>query len=398
MSILFEPINLGPLIIKNRFVRSATYEAMARENGEVTDELIRLYRNLAKGQAGLIIAGFSYVHPSGKSFKHQTGIHDDAMINGWKRIVDEVHDAGGTIAIQLAHGGIQSVKEKGTRYLAGPSGGIRNYINFTTSREMSDSEIQETIESFGAAAARAISAGVDAIQVHAAHGYLGSEFLSPFFNRREDSWGGTDEKRFRFLKEIIAAIKKSMPDDKALLVKLNTDDNVKVGGITPQLARTYAGWLVELGIDGLEVSCGTAAFSPFNVIRGMAPYDDLARAFPRWSRWLVKPAMKRMIKPQPLSGEYNLEAANLIKPILGKVPLILVGGVRSLARMDRIIQDGAADMISMCRPFIREPMLVKEIMEGKLEAVACTSCSRCFAAVFNEIPLACYVRGLPMEK
>ena len=395
MSMLFEPIDIGPLTIKNRFVRSATYEAMASENGEVTEELIRLYRNLAKGQAGLIIAGYSYVLPSGKCMKHETGLHDDAMIAGWKRLVDAVHDEGGTIAIQLVHGGIQSLKEKGTRSIRGPTGGIRNSVNFGKSSEMTDSEIRETIEAFGAAASRAISAGVDAIQIHAAHGYLASEFLSPFFNRREDSWGGSDENRFKFLKEVILAVKNGLPSEKALLIKLNAADHVKGGGITPELALVYARWLADLGIDGLELSCGTTFFSPFNMCRGNIPYDDLSRKFPKWQRPLVKSIMKQMFKSRALEGEYNMDAAKIIKPVLGKVPLILVGGVRSVARMESIIREGHADMVSMCRPFVREPFLVKDIKDGKIDAVTCTSCNRCFAAVFNEIPLACYAKGLP---
>jgi 2,4-dienoyl-CoA reductase-like NADH-dependent reductase (Old Yellow Enzyme family) len=397
LSILFEPINLGPLTIKNRFVRSATFEAMTSENGEVTNQLVRLYRNLARGQVGLIITGCSYVQATGKFLNSQTGFHDDATIAGWKRLVDTIHEEGGTIAVQLGLGGIQGVKEKGMRYLPAPSGGIRNLANFATSREMTEAEIQETIERFGAAASRAIAAGVDAIEIHAAHGYLVSEFLSPYFNRRDDSWGGSDENRFRFLKEIVAAVKKSMPAETALLVKLNTNDHAKGGGITPQLALIYAGWLANLGIDGLEVSCGMANFSPFNMSRGMAPYDDFARIYPKWQRWIAKPAMKRVLKPQPLEGEYNLEASKLIKPVLGNLPLILVGGLRSVARMETIIQEGTADMISMSRPFVREPMLVKNIWEGKIDAVSCTSCNRCLAAITTGLPLACYVNGLPKE-
>ncbi|MBN2152304.1 MAG: NADH:flavin oxidoreductase [Candidatus Lokiarchaeota archaeon] len=394
---LFEPLSLGPLHVQNRLARSATYEAMAPETGEVNDKLVRLYETLAKGQVGLIIAGYSFVQEAGKCMKYQTGLHDDALVPGWKKLVDAVHAAGGTISAQIVHGGLQSVKQPAVKHAPAPSGGIRNLSTFVTSRAMDGGEIQGVIEAFGKAASRAVSAGFDAIQVHAAHGYLASQFLSPFFNRREDEYGGSDEKRFKFLREVIEAVKKVIPNDKAVLVKLNTDDRVRGNGITPVLAKQYASWLAALHVDCVEVSCGTVSLSPFDMSRGTVPINGFARMFPKWQRPLVKPLMRMMFRDKDLTGEYNLDAARAIKPALGSIPLMLVGGVRSVARMEEILQAGSVDMVSMSRPFIREPMLAKGMKEGRISTVACTSCNNCFAAAASGLPLACYVNGLPPE-
>ncbi len=200
MSILFTPINIGNVRINNRFIHSATYEVMALKTGEVSDKLIRRYQNLAKGEVGLIIPGYMYVHPWGKAYKYQTGIHSDDMIPGLRKLVEAVHKEGGKIAFQLVHAGRQTTKARIGQTPIGPSSSGRDPINFVKPKEMSVNEIQEAIQAFGAAARRAVSAGVDGIQLHAAHGYLINQFLSPFFNHRKDEWGWFRHQSLSLLK------------------------------------------------------------------------------------------------------------------------------------------------------------------------------------------------------
>jgi 2,4-dienoyl-CoA reductase-like NADH-dependent reductase (Old Yellow Enzyme family) len=202
MSILFEPLNLGNVQIKNRFVHSATYEAMALETGEVSDQLIKKYQILAKGEVGLIIPGFMYVHPLGRSYTYQTGIHNDRMIPGLRKLVEAVHREGGKIAFQLVHAGRQTTKAIIGQTPIAPSSKGRDPINFVKPKEMNPNQIREVIQAFCMAAHRAVESGADGIQLHAAHGYLINQFLSPFFNHRGDEWGGSDANRFRFLKEL----------------------------------------------------------------------------------------------------------------------------------------------------------------------------------------------------
>ncbi|MHB8841584.1 MAG: NADH:flavin oxidoreductase [Candidatus Aquicultor sp.] len=331
MSILFTPMRIGELQIKNRFVHSATHEGMTTESGEVTDKLIRRYQTLARGEVGLIIPGFLYVHPSGRTFTSQAGIHSDDLIPGLRRLVEAVHQEGGKIAFQLVHAGRQTTKSIIGRTPMGPSAGGRDPVNLVKPREMTEEDIQETIAAFGSAAGRAVEAGVDAIQFHAHGGYLLNQFLSPFFNRRTDKWGGSDENRFRFLKEVFLEVKKAVPAELPILIKLGTNDHTPQPGITPTLAVVYARWLAELGVDGVEVSCGTMSYSFMNVLQGEVPIEELAMGFPRWKRPFVRQMGKRLAGNYDLQEGFNLEAAKMIKPVLGDIPLFIVGGMRRAA-------------------------------------------------------------------
>jgi 2,4-dienoyl-CoA reductase-like NADH-dependent reductase (Old Yellow Enzyme family) len=397
MSIAFTPMKLGDMEVENRFVHSATYECMAQETGEVTDELVKRYRTLAKGEVGLVIPGYLYVHPLGRAAKYQTGIHGDYMIPGLRRMVDAVHQEGGKIAFQLVHAGRQTTKDLIGQTPMGPSSKGRDPINFFKPKEMSEDEIQKAIKAFGKAAKRAVEAGADGVQIHAAHGYLINQFLSPFFNHREDHWGGSDENRFRFLQELILETKKAIPEGMPILVKLNTHDHTPQEGITPSLAVKYAGWLADSGIDGLEVSCGTIFYSFMNMSRGDVPVNELVKSLPLWKRPLGKLMMKSWIGKYDLEEGYNLEAAKMIKPVLRKIPLFLVGGLRRVMQMEEVLEKKYADFISMSRPFIREPYIVKKIREGKVDVVSCASCNRCFAAMANNIPVRCYNKGYPIS-
>jgi 2,4-dienoyl-CoA reductase-like NADH-dependent reductase (Old Yellow Enzyme family) len=363
---------------------------MARETGEVTDEIVNRYRNLAKGEVGLVIPGYMYVHPLGRAVKYQTGIHSDDMIPGLKKVVEAVHNEGGKIAFQLVHAGRQTTKALIGQTPMGPSGKRRDPLYFVKPKEMVEEEIQEAIQAFGTAAKRAVEAGADGVQLHSAHGYLINQFLSPFFNQRQDEWGGSDENRFRFLKEVFLETRRGIPGGMPILVKLNTNDHTPKDGVTPPLAVKYAGWLAELRIDGLEASSGTISYSFMNMCRGDVPVDDLVKGLPLWKKPLGKFMMKSLVGKFDLEEGYNLEAAKMIKSVIGEIPLSVVGGLRRVVQMEEVLQKNYADLISMSRPFIREPFLVKRIKEGKTDVVSCVSCNKCFAAIATDRPARCY--------
>jgi len=397
MSALFTPKKIGNMEIQNRFVHSATYECMADHNGEVTDKMIKRYNQIAKGGAGLIIPGYFYIMPNGRAVNYQTGIYNDDMIEGLKKLVDAVHNEGGKIAFQLAHSGRQTTKDAIGQTPLAPSKGPMDSIYMVKPKEMMEEEIQEVISAFGTAAFRANGAGADGVQIHAAHGYLVNQFLSPFFNKRTDSWGASDENRFRFIKEVVLEVKKNISDEMSILIKLNTQDYTPKEGITLELAQKYSAWLAELPIDGLEVSCGTISYSMFNMVRGDVPIEEIVFNFPWWRKILGKMMLKKMEGKFDLEEGYNLEAAKLIKPVIGEIPLLVVGGLRKVAHMEEVIKNGFADFISMSRPFIREPNIVNRIREGKADAVACVSCNKCFAVAANYIPVHCYNKGFPKK-
>jgi 2,4-dienoyl-CoA reductase-like NADH-dependent reductase (Old Yellow Enzyme family) len=262
---------------------------------------------------------------------------------------------------------------------------------------MDENDINETIQGFADAARRAVEAGADAVQLHGAHGYLINQFLSPFFNRRKDEWSGSEESMFRYLKEIFLETKKVMPGDMPLLIKLNTNDYTSKEGITPQLAAKYAEWLNTLGIDAIEISCGTTYFSMFNVFRGDVPVKEITQFFSSPVKEIAEKVFQDMVGKFNLEGPYNIEAAKIIKPIIGNTPLILVGGLRNISEMEGAVQNNYADFISMSRPFIREPYLVKSLKAGKQIKASCVSCNRCGAAAVHNFPVRCYEKKFPEQ-
>jgi 2,4-dienoyl-CoA reductase-like NADH-dependent reductase (Old Yellow Enzyme family) len=370
---------------------------MSKETGEVSEELINRYARLAKGGVGLSVTGLMHVQSSGRGYRHQTGIHHDGMTDGLTQLVDAVHQEGGKIAFQLAHCGRQTTKVMAGQTPLAPSSRGRDPLNFVKPKEMTENEISETIKAFGAAAKRAVAAGADGIQLHAAHGYLICEFLSPFFNVRTDAWGGSDENRFRFLKEIYQEVREAVPDGYPVIVKLNSNDYTPKQGITPDLAVRYAKWLAELGIDALEVSCGATNYSYMNMCRGDVPTNELVQGLSWWEKPIGRLMVRKLEGKYNLEEGYNLEAAKMIKPVIGDTPLFVVGGMRTVSKMEDILKQNYADVISMSRPFIREPFLVKKIEEGKIEKVSCVSCNRCMAALVNNIPVYCYNKGFPKK-
>jgi 2,4-dienoyl-CoA reductase-like NADH-dependent reductase (Old Yellow Enzyme family) len=393
MSSLFSPIQIGNVQIRNRFVNSATYEAMATPEGEVSDKLISRYRILAKGEIGLIISGHSFVHKYGRAASFQTGIHNDNMVPGLRKMVEAVHNEGGKIFLQLSHAGRQAKKALVGRQPMGPSSFDRDMLNMTRAAKMTGKEIEEVITAFGKAAKRSVLAGADGIQLHGAHGYLINQFISPYFNRREDEWGGSDEKRFRFLREIILICQDNLPEGVPLMIKLNTNDYTPKEGITPALAAKYAGWISELGVSGIELSCGTANYSFMNLCRGEVPVDDFVSGLPMWKKIPGRVMVSRMSGKFDLEEGYNIEAAKLIKPELEGTLLSIVGGFRRLSHMNEVVEEGYSDLISMSRPFIREPHIIKRFLEGKADVVSCNSCNRCLAAIVNGIPVRCFNKG-----
>ena len=361
MTVLFEPIEIHGMQLKNRFVRSATHDACSNERGEITDKTIELYSRLAQGGAGLIITGFAYVHRNGQTFLHQTAIDRDDHIPGLKKLADKVHEHKAKIAVQLVHCGRNSwaVRARGETPLA-PSF-VENDPYFTEShRAMTTAEIEEIIDAFGQAARRVREAGFDAVQLHAAHSYLFSQFLSPRSNRRTDQWGGNLENRMRFHIRVISTIRKAVGQDYPLLIKLGIQDTVE-DGLTLEEGCRVAQKLSTSGIDAIEVSEGL----------------EKVRAN----------HMRKDIKFRQGEAYYKAWAKE-VKEVVS-VPIILVGGMRSFDIMERIVQRNYADCISMCRPFIREPYIVHHWQTKDRKPARCISCNLCVERVRGEESLEC---------
>lgn len=383
MSISFTPFTLGPLQIKNRFIFSACEDSAATDDGLITDTMLKRYNLLSKGNIGLIISSHLSVHPLGRTRKMQLGIYHDNMIQGLTQVTRAVHQYEGKIIFQLGHAGTSAPQDIIGHAPPGPS----------SDPPLQEHEILEIINSFIAAAKRAAEAGADGIQIHAAHGYLINQFLSPFYNKRQDSWGGSEENCFRLLKEIIIGTKKNIPTDMALLIKLNTHDHTPEEGITIPRAIKYAERIAQLQVDGVEISCGTSLLSPWNMCRGAVPTKELLMRYPDEQKSRIEKILKNMEGKFDLVEGYNIEAAKMIRPMMKKVPLFAVGGWRSLSEMEQALTNGSTDCIPLCRPLIREPLLVKHFQEGSTEKAACTSCNKCLAALANNMRVRCYEKG-----
>ncbi|MDI6801370.1 MAG: NADH:flavin oxidoreductase [Thermodesulfovibrionales bacterium] len=344
---LFEPYNLAGIELKNRIVRSATYEKRANEDGFVTDALIEFYKDLTRGGVGLIITGNALVHVSGRTSSQMTCIHNDFYIDKLKRLTNAVHRFDGKVILQLIHGGRQCFPDLlGGENPIAPSE-VHDPSTKITPREMTNEEIWEIIDAFGDAARRAMYAGFDGIQIHGAHGYLVSEFLSPHTNRRDDYWGGDEGRRFHFVEEIYKAMRKEVGNNYPILIKMNVDDFVE-GGLEPEESVRVAKRLEELGMDAVEVSGGM--------------YESKG-----------KTCQIDILKKE--QEAYFRKASRLFKKELN-IPVILVGGIRSKNVAEDVLQRGDADLISMSRPLIREPDLPNKFMQGK-EKADCISCNGC---------------------
>ncbi len=397
MSILFTSKKIGNIEIKNRFVRAATYEAQADEQGYVTDALINRYKKLAQGNIGLILTGFMYVHPLGRAQKYQTGIYSDDFIPGLKKVADAVHDEGGKIAFEISHAGRQTIKELIGQTPLGPSQKKRDPTYFIKPLEMTDEQVWEVIDAFVEAAKRSVEAGSDIVFVHAGGGDLLNQFISPFFNFRDDYWGGSDEKRFRILREILERIKNTIDDSSPILLKMNCNDRTPQEGMTPALSKKYITWLSEIGIDALELTSGVKFYNHMNCWRGEVPIHETIRALPLWKKSLGWLKMKTTMEGKYDFVEgWNLEDELQVKSAMGNIKSFVVGGLRSVEYMEEIVEKGYADFVCMCRPFIREPDLVNKFKNGKKEA-SCKSCNKCIGGVINNLPTACYRSGLPKK-
>lgn len=389
MSILFEPSSIGRMALKNRIVRSAFMENMAAPEGLPTDDTFRLYERLARGGVGLMITGMAYVSPGGKGQPLQHGAHIDAMIPAWRRITDSVHQLGGRIAMQLVHCGRQSNPKALSNVQAVAPSAALNLYYLTRSRAMTGNEIAQTIKDFGDAAARVKEAGFDAVQVHGAHGYLVSSFLSPLTNRRRDEWGGDAERRFRFPAEVYNAVRRAVGPDFPVLFKMNAND-FTWNGLTPAESFPAARHLADLGVDALELSGGVFE-TLLHTCRGGMPLDLIAldrNPMVRQCLLTVFRLQKRFI---PFKEAYFLPYAAKLKPTL-KIPLILVGGIRTPETAERILETGAADFISMARPLVREPDLPNKWLSGRRVAAQCSSCNRCAGEEDKGNKAKCYAK------
>lgn len=379
MSDPFQEIGIGGLVFRNRIIRSATHEGMTDCNGDPDGHLIELYERMCEGGAGGIITGYAAVCKEGKApTDNMLMFDDDSHIRPYRVLTDRIRSHGVPLILQLAHCGRQTRETMTGSPTVAPSA-IKDWLyNESVPHELTEDEIIGIVESFVLAAERARRAGFDGIQIHAAHGYLLSSFVSPHMNRRTDRWGGSTENRFRIVRMIAEGIRSSL-EDFPMLVKINCFERSKAG-IKTEEAVKVAMLCESAGFDGIEVSCGIME-EGLVMCRGTLPYDTMLktnfrmRKMPRILQILAKPYIERkMGSPEPIQM-YNMDAAAEIRKNVG-IPVIAVGGIRKYSDIQESLRDGKCDAVSMSRPFVIEPDIVNRFGDGQ-EASRCINCNRC---------------------
>ncbi|MBW2053608.1 MAG: NADH:flavin oxidoreductase [Deltaproteobacteria bacterium] len=372
MSVLFEPVRIGGLDIKNRFIRSAAYYALSDIDGFIGGASVDLMRTLAEGGVGLIMTGAAFVHENGQGGPDMNGIQDDAHIPGYQKMTGAVHEAGGRIAMQIVHSGMASrmIARSGGDYMAVSL--VENMPDYGVQpREMNEDDIEGVIEAFGQAGRRVEEAGFDGVQIHGSHGSLISQFLSPTTNRRNDKWGGPLENRMRFVIEVVRSINKHVKEDFPVMIKLGARDYLEEnGGLISEEGAEVGKALEEAGISLIEVSHGFQ--------------DDSYRK-------------KFLGITAPEKEAYYLSDARVVRAATSG-PLSLVGGLRSLPVMEEVVKSGVADCISICRPLIREPGLIKRWMAGDTRPADCIGCGGCFNFDRKNKKMHIYCRQLKKAK
>jgi 2,4-dienoyl-CoA reductase-like NADH-dependent reductase (Old Yellow Enzyme family) len=360
---LLQPGMIGGVALRNRFVRSATSETLADDTGRILEPGYReFYERLADGGPGLLFTGHCYVHPRGKYTPGMTGLAEDAHIPPFEPVIEAVHARGARIFAQLNHVGSQSRMADVVPLAPSP---VPNAQTGRAPVEATDGDLRDVIAAYRAAARRALKAGFDGVHLHAGHGYLLSAFLSPHSNQRHDQWGGSLENRQRLLLEVVDAVREGVDGRLPVTVKLGTRDFVP-DGLAREDAMATAQALEGAGVAALEVSAGLTTAK----LESAQQYTAVTRR-----RAAQDKLVHRLLAATPPQGYFVSEAREL-KRLLG-IPVILVGGLRTVEFMEAVIAEGVADFVSLGRPLIREPGLVRTIEAGRTGLVDCTSCNIC---------------------
>lgn len=349
---LFESTNIKNLDIKNRTFRSALWMNMAEESGHLNENIIKTYEDLAKGGAGLIFTGYAFISDDEQPNSRMLGVSNDSFINGYKELVERVHNAGSKIALQLAYGGTQNYHPDVQNMNILTPSNVKNRVTGVTPKEASKEDIRNIVKKFGDAAVRAKEAGFDSVQLHAAHGYFVSQFLTPYYNRRKDEYNGTIHDRARIIYEIIPEVRKRVGEDYPLMIKLNHDDFMDEGeGLTKDESMEIFKKVDKLGIDVIEVSAVNESSG-----KGLAP------------------AMTRInsIEKQSYFKEFTSKLANEVD-----AKVILMGGNRNIDLMEDILNSTNIEYFSIARPLLAEPDLIKKWQEDRNYKPRCVSCNQC---------------------
>lgn len=386
---LFTPFQLGPLTLRNRTIRSAAFESMGKDFGP-TQKLKDYHVSVARGGIGMTTLAYASINRSGVSFNSQLWLRDE-IVPALKDITDAIHAEGAAASIQIGHCGNMTHWSTAGSFPVSASNGF-NLYSPTFHRRMSHAEINETAKDFGRAVRTAHEAGFDSVEVHAGHGYLISQFLSPWTNRRRDCYGGSLENRMRFMQQCLTEVVEEAAKLKmAVVVKHNMEDGFKSGIQVPESIE-IAKEIERLGVHGIVLSSGFVSRAPMAVMRGRIPTKTMGY-YMGWNEWLQKIVVSLfgqwMIKQYDFEECFFLENAKKFREAL-KLPLIYVGGLVSREGIERVLGEGF-ELVQMARALINDPAFVNKMKEGNLSTRSgCDHRDYCIARMYSRDMQCCH--------
>lgn len=386
---VFNPAKLGPLTLRNRVIKAATFEARTPD-ALVTDDLIEYHRLPAAGGVAMTTVAYCAVSPGGRTGGNQIWMRPHA-VPGLRRLTEAIHAEGAAISAQIGHAGPVADARSNQATALAP---VRffNPIAMRFAQKATREDIDDVLAAHAHAARLAVDAGFDAVEIHLGHNYLASAFLSPLLNRRDDEFGGSLQNRAKVARGLVMAVRRAVRRQVAVTAKLNMTDGIR-GGITVDEALTTARWLQDDGgLDAIELTAGSSLVNPMYLFRGDAPVKEFAAAFKPPLRWGIRMTGHRFFREYPYRDAYLLREARLFRAEL-TIPLILLGGITNRTTMDLAMAEGF-EFVAMARALLAEPDLVNRIAaEGSQVRSACTHCNQCMATIYRRTH--CVVTGAP---
>lgn len=386
---VFNPAKLGPLTLRNRVIKAATFEARTPD-ALVTDDLIEYHRLPAAGGVAMTTVAYCAVSPGGRTGGNQIWMRPHA-VPALRRLTEAIHAEGAAISAQIGHAGPVADARSNQATALAP---VRffNPIAMRFAQKATREDIDDVLAAHAHAARLAVDAGFDAVEIHLGHNYLASAFLSPLLNRRDDEFGGSLQNRAKVARGLVMAVRRAVRQQVAVTAKLNMTDGIR-GGITVDEALTTARWLQDDGgLDAIELTAGSSLVNPMYLFRGDAPVKEFAAAFKPPLRWGIRMTGHRFFREYPYRDAYLLREARLFRAEL-TIPLILLGGITNRTTMDLAMAEGF-EFVAMARALLAEPDLVNRIAaEGSQVRSACTHCNQCMATIYRRTH--CVVTGAP---
>ncbi len=385
---VFEPVRLGPLTLRNRIVKAATFEGRTPK-GQITDALVDFHTEVARGGVGLTTVAYCAVSPGGRVNRH-CAVLDDRSVPGLRRLTDAVHAEGAAVSAQIGHAGlVADVRSNRTPSLAPstrlspPAMGI---VKGATAGQLA-----EVTDAFAAAARNAREAGFDAVEVHLGHNYLLSSFLSPNLNKRKDDLGGSLENRARFPREVVRRVREAAGPGLAVTAKLNMTDGVPAG-LWLDESLQVARWLQDDGhLDALQLTGGSSLLNGMYFFRGEVPMREFAAAQPTLVGLGLKVVGRRLLPTYPFEEAFFLSEARQFRAALD-LPLILLGGLNRLETLERAVGEQGFELVAMARALLRDPSLPRQFEQEQAEEGLCVHCNKCMATIYSGT--RCVLRGV----